>query len=115
MPSRLQLTAPDNKRVTLVFSTAYTLLLHSFAKSDNSSPFLSTVCALFTKTTGVYPLAATLSPSCHTFSNPLFSYSSKLLPPQLLRFDNHLNCLGVGVSLFSLLHYVTTSLFPSLL
>src|SRR5882762_7012554 len=96
MSSRLQLTAPDSKRVTPVFSTAYALLLHSFAKSDNSSPFLSTVCALFTRTTGVAPLRASLSSSCHTLSNPLFSHSCKLLLPQLFSFDTHANCPGGG-------------------
>jgi len=121
MSSRLQPIALSSERVTLVFSIAYALLprsargfFHSLSQDRKTSPFLSILCARFARNAGVSPLRASLSSSCHTFSNPLFSHSCKLLPPQLLCFDNHLNCLGGGVSPFSLPHYITTSLLPSL-
>jgi hypothetical protein len=41
--------------------------------------------------------AANPCPVGPTFLTPFFSHSSKLPLPQLLSFDNHLNCLGGGV------------------
>jgi hypothetical protein len=86
MSSRLQLTAFFGKRVPPVFSVAYAVLLHSFAHPRNSSRFLSTVCALFMKTSGVLPLAATV-PAFWILVSHLFSYPYKTLFPQLLSFD----------------------------
>src|SRR5882724_1015915 len=55
MSSRLQLTAPDSKRVTPVFSTAYALLLHSFQRATTHLLFFQPFAHSLPKQPGCTP------------------------------------------------------------
>src|SRR5882724_6866157 len=55
MSSRLQLTAPDSKRVTPVFSTAYALLLHSFQRATTHLLFFQPFAHSLPKQPGCHP------------------------------------------------------------
>src|SRR5882724_7595966 len=98
MSSRLQLTAPDSKRVTPVFSTAYALLLHSFQRATTHLLFFQ-------------PFAHSLpkQPGCHPSRQRCPRLATLF---QTLCFHTHANCSACNSFLLILMQTTRGVVYP---